>query len=86
MARCRVLFGARPRRTESALVGVCPLPRSSHMTIEEIEDVVRALIAVAEKLETGEAKKSIRDAFLQTQAYADEMLAPSSERSRRRLA
>jgi hypothetical protein len=57
------------------------------MTIEEVEDVVRALIAVAEKLETGEAKKSIREAFLQTQAYADEMLAPASERPlRRRLA
>jgi len=46
------------------------------MTIEEVEDVVRALTAVAEKLETSEAKQSIQEAFTQTHAYANEMLAP----------
>jgi hypothetical protein len=50
------------------------------MTIEEVEDVVRALTAVAEKLETGEAKQSIQEAFMQTHAYADEMRVPASER------
>jgi hypothetical protein len=42
------------------------------MTIEEVEDVVRALTAVAEKLEPGEAKLSIQEAFMQAHAYADE--------------
>jgi hypothetical protein len=46
------------------------------MTIEEVEDVIRALIAVAEKLETGAAKQSIREAFMQTRAYADECWQP----------
>jgi hypothetical protein len=46
------------------------------MTIEEVEDVFRALTAVAEKLETREAKQSIQEAFIQAHAYADEMLAP----------
>lgn len=50
------------------------------MTIEEVEDVVRALTAVAEKLETGAAKQSIHEAFMQTLAYADEMPLPASER------
>ncbi|MDR3489166.1 MAG: hypothetical protein P4M05_30235 [Bradyrhizobium sp.] len=54
-----------------------------HMTIEEVEDVVRALTAVAEKLETGAAKQSIHEAFMQTHAYADEMLLPASERALR---
>ena len=46
------------------------------MTIEEVEDVIWALIAVAEKLETGEAKQSIREAFKQTRAYAYECWHP----------
>jgi hypothetical protein len=50
------------------------------MTIEEIEDVIRALTAVAEKLETGDTKQSIQEAFMQTRAYAGEMLVPASER------
>lgn len=58
-----------------------PLPARGHfgihMTIEEVEDVVRAL---TEKLETGAAKQSILEAFMQTHAYADEMLLPASER------
>ena len=42
------------------------------MTIKEVEDVIRALTAVAEKLEAGEAKQSIQEAFMQAHAYADE--------------
>jgi hypothetical protein len=49
------------------------------MTIEELQDVVRALTAVAEKPETSEAKQSIQEAFMQAHAYADEMLAPASK-------
>jgi hypothetical protein len=48
------------------------------MTIEEVEDVVRALTAVAEKLEASAAKQSILEAFMQAHAYADEMLASAS--------
>jgi hypothetical protein len=48
------------------------------MTIEEVEDVVRALTAVAEKLEASAAKHSIQEAFMQAHAYADEMLAFAS--------
>jgi hypothetical protein len=42
------------------------------MTIEEVEDVVRALSAVAEKLEAGAAQQSIQEAFIQARAYAGE--------------
>jgi len=42
------------------------------MTIEEIEDLVRQLTAVADKLEARAAKQSIQEAFLQAHAYADE--------------
>jgi hypothetical protein len=54
------------------------------MTIEEVEDVVLALTAVAEKLEADAAKQSIQEAFMQAHAYADEMLAPAGERPLRR--
>jgi hypothetical protein len=70
-----VLFGASPRRTGSALARTRP---SRHMTIEEVEDVVRALTAVVEKLEASAAKQSIQEAFMQAHAYADEMLASAS--------
>jgi hypothetical protein len=79
-ARCRVLFGARPCRTGSALARTRPPRHPSLMTIEEIEDVIWALTAVAEKLETGDTKQSIQEAFMQTRAYAGEMLVPASER------
>jgi len=53
------------------------LPRHpSHMTIEEVEDVLRALTAVAEKLETGVAKQSMQEAFMQVCAHAGETRAP----------
>jgi hypothetical protein len=46
------------------------------MTIEEIEDVVRALIAVVENLEASAAKQSMQEAFIQVRAYAGETRAP----------
>jgi hypothetical protein len=51
------------------------------MTTEEVEDVVRALTAIAEKLEASSAKQSIKEAFLQVHAYADEHL-PSQVKDR----
>jgi hypothetical protein len=42
------------------------------MTIEEVEDLVRQLTAVAHKLEARAAKQSIQEAFQQLHAYADE--------------
>jgi hypothetical protein len=52
------------------------------MTIDEVEDVVRALTAVAENLEAGAAKQSMREAFTQVRAYAGEMSVPAMERPR----
>jgi hypothetical protein len=46
------------------------------MTTEEVEDVVRALNAVVEYLETRVAKQSIQDAFLQVRAHAGELSQP----------
>jgi len=40
------------------------------MTTEEIEDVVRALITVVDNLETGSAKRSMQEAFMQVHAHA----------------
>ena len=53
------------------------------MTIEEVEDVVRALHAVVENLETRIAKQTIQDAFLQVRAHAGKTLATVSEPSTR---
>jgi hypothetical protein len=44
----------------------------SHMTTEEVEDVVRALTAVGENLEASAAKQSMQEAFVQVRAYAGE--------------
>jgi hypothetical protein len=41
------------------------------MTIDEVEDVVRALTAVAENLQAI-AKQSMQEAFTQVRAYAGE--------------
>jgi hypothetical protein len=38
------------------------------MTTEEIEDVVRALIAAVENLEPGAAKQSMQEAFMHVRA------------------
>lgn len=40
------------------------------MTAEEVEDVVRALTAAVENLETGGARQSMQEAFMQLRAYA----------------
>jgi hypothetical protein len=50
------------------------------MTTEEVEDVARALTAVAENLEAGAAKQSMQEAFTQVRAYAGETWAPAMER------
>jgi hypothetical protein len=69
-ARCRALSRARPRRDGFALAEA-RLPRCpSHMTTEEVEDVVRALTMVVENLEAGAAKQSMQEAFTQVRAYA----------------
>jgi hypothetical protein len=50
------------------------------MTAQEVEDVVRALTKVVENLETGPARQSMQEAFMQVRAYADETRVPASER------
>jgi hypothetical protein len=50
------------------------------MTIEEVEDVVRALTAVMENLEASAAKQSMQEAFVQVRAYAAETQAPTRGR------
>jgi hypothetical protein len=70
--RYRAVFGARPRRTGSESTKARPPRRSSHMTIEEVEDVVRALTAVVENLEASAAKQSMQEAFMQVRVYAGE--------------
>ena len=42
------------------------------MTLEDVEDVVRALIMVVENLEASAAKQSMLEAFTQVRIYADE--------------
>jgi hypothetical protein len=71
-ARCRVLFGATPCRLGSkGLRSKARAPRQrSHMTIEEVEDVVRALTTVVENLEASSARQSMQEAFTQVRAYA----------------
>ena len=54
----------------SDLAEVPPLRRSSHMTIEGVEDVVRALNTVVKHLEARGAKQSMREAYLQVRAHA----------------
>ena len=49
-----------------------PSRHPSHMTIEEVEDVVQALNAVVENLEVSAAKQSMQEAFMQVRAYAGE--------------
>ena len=49
------------------------------MTTDEVEDVVRALTAVAENLEADAAKQSMQEAFMQVRAYAGETRAPARE-------
>jgi hypothetical protein len=77
--RCRALFGARPRRTGSEFAKARTPRRPSHMTIDEVEDVVRALTAVVENLEAGAAKQSMQEAFMQVRAYAGETRAPAGK-------
>jgi hypothetical protein len=62
---------------------VPPLQPSSHMTIEEVEDVVRALNTVVENLEARGAKQSMQEAFLQVRAHAGRTLATVRETSLR---
>ncbi|MGA9332453.1 MAG: hypothetical protein WBV83_25610 [Bradyrhizobium sp.] len=53
------------------------------MTIEEVDDVVRALKAVVESLDTRIAKQSMQEAFLQVRAEAGRTLATVRETSLR---
>jgi hypothetical protein len=50
------------------------------MTNDEVEDVVRALSAVADNLEAGAAKQSMQEAFTQVRAYGGEVSVPAMER------
>jgi hypothetical protein len=52
------------------------------MITEEVEDVARALTAVAENLEASAAKQSMQEAFTQVRAYAGETWAPAPPRQR----
>jgi hypothetical protein len=68
-ARCRALFGAKCRRIE-------PVPaslRSSQMTNEEIDHLVRAMILAVESLEPGPAKQSMQEAFTQVVARREQL-------------
>jgi hypothetical protein len=69
-ARYRAMIGARPRRDESLTAEAKSPQIRSYMTSEEIEDVVRALITVVDNLETGSARQSMHEAFMQVRAYA----------------
>lgn len=69
-ARYRALIGARPRRDGCLIAKARSPQRQSYMTTEEIEDVVRALITVVDNLETGAAKRSMQQAFMQVRAHA----------------
>jgi hypothetical protein len=51
------------------------------MTIKEVEDLIRQLTAVADKLEARAAKQSMQEAFLQLHAYADDRYRRLKERS-----
>jgi hypothetical protein len=53
------------------------------MTIEEVDDVVRALNAVVENLDTRIAKQSMQEAFLQVRAHAGKTQATVSDASTR---
>jgi hypothetical protein len=54
------------------------------MTIDEVDDVVRALEAVVENLDTRIAKRSMEEAFLQVRAHAGKRLATLFDASTRR--
>jgi hypothetical protein len=58
--------------------------RLTSMTIEEVDDVVRALEAVVENLDTRIAKRSMEEAFLQVRAHAGKRLATLFDASTRR--
>lgn len=73
------MFGARPRRIGFVLAGARSLRRRSHMTTDEIEDVVRALTMAVENLEAGAARQSMQEAFMQVRAYADATRASARE-------
>ena len=81
--RCHVLLSERHSRAASDVLDAQLSRRSSHMTAEEIENVVRALNAVVENLDTRIAKQSIQEAFLQVRAHASKMLVTVSEASTR---
>ena len=49
-----------------------PPRHPSRMTIDEVEDVVRALTMVVENLEASAAKQSMQEAFTQVRVYVGE--------------
>lgn len=73
-ARCRAWFDARFRRV---LAKMRSSRRHSHMSTEEIEDVVQAMTTVVENLEASAARQSMQEAFMQVRVYADAMRASS---------
>ena len=64
-ARCLAFSGAQPRREDAGSSA-----HQSYMTTKEIDDVGRALITVAQNLESDAAKQSMQEAFVQVNAYA----------------
>src|ERR1700689_2681802 len=81
IVKSRAVFRARNRGTGSDLADMPPLRSSSHMTIEEVEDVVRALRTAVETLDTRIAKQSMQEAFLQVRTHAGKTLANMSDES-----
>jgi hypothetical protein len=67
-ARCHALLSERHSNSASDVLDITQ--HSSHLTAEEIENVVRALNAVVENLRTRIAKQSMQEAFLQVRAHA----------------
>lgn len=80
--RCHALLSEKHSRTAYDVFNA-QLPRQSpQMTAQEIENVIRALKAVVNNLDTHIAKESIQEAFVQVRAHADKTLlfesAPST--------
>jgi hypothetical protein len=76
-ASCRALFDVSPRRTRANLARAASSQHSSRLTVEEVEDIVRALTMIVENLDAGAAKQSMQEAYMQVRAHAVEIRAPA---------
>jgi len=76
-ASCRALFDVSPHGTGAGLAGVALSQRSFRLTVEEVEDIVRALTMTVENLDAGAAKQSMQEAYVQVRAHAVTMRAPA---------